>query len=224
MGISITAFNNGDVMDPAVTTTNFTTIRNWLNGGIVAGDIPNNTVPTRAFRKLEHNTGTNPRTEGVTGKTMRSTVSSDPVERVYCTVDSHGVAVWETVATMSHYFYVEDGGYVEGVWEWWAWAIQSDQTAPEQFQTCEFRITLNGTDITATHRELRDAGHDATAQDSGQFVYAARNFQSIFQRSVSAGWNSARLQVKINSLASRTKYALIIIGARQKHLEYWRNA
>jgi hypothetical protein len=223
MGVSITAFNNGDVMDPAVTTTNFTTIRNWLNGGIVTADIADGTIPTRAFRKLDHYAAGSKRSTGVTGTTTRAAVSDDPVSRIYCTVDSHGLAQWEDVATMKARFVAEDAGNVEVVFEWWAWAIQSDQAQCEALATCEWRFVFNGTDITAAHRTLRDAGTEAGAgTGGGPYAYAARNFQMILQRPVSVGVNSVGLQVKCNALAARTNYALIIVGARQRHLEYWR--
>lgn len=229
MGVSLTTFSNGDVMDPAAVTTNFETLRNWMNGGITTADIATGTVPSRAFRRLDHFGAVNKRSTGVSGTTLRDSVSDDPIARVYATGDSHGPGQWEDIATMQHRIYCEDDGYVEGVWEWWCWQIQSDYVdVAEEYKACEWRILFNDTDLTAAHRELYDAGHsDPTGTDGGQFLYPARNLQVVFQRPVLSGWNNIKLQVKVNNLGSgtadRPHYGLIIIGARQKHLEYWRN-
>lgn len=227
MGFTVTAFVDGQVMSATTMTQNLNNIRNWLNGGIVTTDIVNNTVTARTIRKLDHFTSPNAHTEGVTGATHRGTVSTDPVKRVYATTDSHG-GMWEDVSTMCVQFYAPDPGNFEAVFEWWAWAPRSDQVAPEVFDQCDFRLSVQGSGIDATRRSLRDAGYDATASDGGYFTYPARNFQALVQRPVSVGatgWWAVRLQVNMvnfGSGANHSRSALVIIGARNKHVEYWR--
>lgn len=227
MGFVLTAFVDGTVMNAATLTANITTIKNWLNGGIASGDIVNGSVKARHLRALEHYlSGTaNPRSDGVTGTTLRRSYTSDPAARVYVTPDSHGIGIWEDVSTCAHRWYARDSGIAECVFEFWAWAIQSDETTPEAKNICDFRLKLNGTAVTATEITLFDAGSDATATDSGPFSYCARNLPFLFQRSISAGWNNVKLQVKVanqgTAAADIPGYCLVIIGARNLHVEYW---
>jgi hypothetical protein len=227
MGFVLTAFVNGTVMNAATLTANITTIKNWLNGGIATGDIVNGSVKARHLRALEHYlSGTaNPRSDGVTGTTLRRAYTSDPAARAYVTPDSHGIGIWEDVSTCAHRWYARDSGIAECVFEFWAWAIQSDETTPEAKNICDFRLKLNGTAVTATEITLFDAGQDSTAQDSGPFSYCARNLPFLFQRSISAGWNNVKLQVKVanqgTAAADIPGYCLVIIGARNLHVEYW---
>lgn len=227
MGFVLTAFVNGTVMNAATLTTNIQTIRNWLNGGIATGDIVNGSVKARHLRALEHYlSGTaNPRSDGVTGTTLRRAYTSDPAARAYVTPDSHGIGIWEDVSTCAHRWYARDSGIAECVFEFWAWAIQSDETTPEAKNICDFRLKLNGTAVTATEITLFDAGSDATGTDSGPFSYCARNLPFLFQRSISAGWNNVKLQVKVanqgTAAADIPGYCLVIIGARNLHVEYW---
>lgn len=227
MGFVLTAFVNGTVMNAATLTANIQTIRNWLNGGIATGDIVNGSVKARHLRALEHYlSGTaNPRSDGVTGTTLRRAYTSDPAARAYVTPDSHGIGIWEDVSTCAHRWYARDSGIAECVFEFWAWAIQSDETTPEAKNICDFRLKLNGTAVNATEITLFDAGQDATAQDSGPFSYCARNLPFLFQRSISAGWNNVKLQVKVanqgTAAADIPGYCLVIIGARNLHVEYW---
>ena len=227
MGFVLTAFVDGTVMNAATLTTNITTIKNWLNGGIASGDIVNGSVKARHLRALEHYlSGTaNPRSDGVTGTTLRRSYTSDPAARVYVTPDSHGIGIWEDVSTCAHRWYARDSGIAECVFEFWAWAIQSDETTPEAKNICDFRLKLNGTAVTATEITLFDAGSDATATDSGPFSYCARNLPFLFQRSISAGWNNVKLQVNVatqgTAAADIPGYCLVIIGARNLHVEYW---
>lgn len=227
MGISITGFVDGSVMSSATTMSNFTTVRDWMNGGLVTGDLNTGAIQTRHFRKLEHYTKPNPRTTGVTGTTLRGAVSDDRVERVYLTCDSHGAGVWSDVGVLDHRFYVPDSdtGQVEAVWEWWSWSAQSALTTIETGIRVTYRLSFNGSEVAATYRNLWDSGYDATAQDSGPFIYPARNHQAIFTASTISGWNQVKLQAKVTDLttAARANFTLIIIGARQKHLEFWRN-
>lgn len=227
MGFVLTAFVDGTVMNAATLTANITTIKNWLNGGIASGDIVNGSVKARHLRALEHYlSGTaNPRSDGVTGTTLRRSYTSDPAARVYVTPDSHGIGIWEDVSTCAHRWYARDSGIAECVFEFWAWAIQSDETTPEAKNICDFRLKLNGTAVTATEITLFDAGSDATATDSGPFSYCARNLPFLFQRSISAGWNNVKLQVNVatqgTAAADIPGYCLVIIGARNLHVEYW---
>lgn len=227
MGFVLTAFVDGTVMNAATLTANITTIKNWLNGGIASGDIVNGSVKARHLRALEHYlSGTaNPRSDGVTGTTLRRSYTSDPAARVYVTPDSHGIGIWEDVSTCAHRWYARDSGIAECVFEFWAWAIQSDETTPEAKNICDFRLKLNGTAVTATEITLFDAGSDATGTDSGPFSYCARNLPFLFQRSISAGWNNVKLQVKVanqgTAAADIPGYCLVIIGARNLHVEYW---
>lgn len=227
MGFVLTAFVDGTVMNAATLTANITTIKNWLNGGIASGDIVNGSVKARHLRALEHYlSGTaNPRSDGVTGTTMRRAYTSDPAARVYVTPDSHGIGIWEDVSTCAHRWYARDSGIAECVFEFWAWAIQSDETTPEAKNICDFRLKLNGTAVTATEITLFDAGSDSTATDSGPFLYCARNLPFLFQRSISAGWNNVKLQVNVatqgTAAADIPGYCLVIIGARNLHVEYW---
>lgn len=227
MGFVLTAFVDGTVMNAATLTANITTIKNWLNGGIASGDIVNGSVKARHLRALEHYlSGTaNPRSDGVTGTTMRRAYTSDPAARVYVTPDSHGIGIWEDVSTCAHRWYARDSGIAECVFEFWAWAIQSDETTPEAKNICDFRLKLNGTAVTATEITLFDAGSDSTATDSGPFSYCARNLPFLFQRSISAGWNNVKLQVNVatqgTAAADIPGYCLVIIGARNLHVEYW---
>lgn len=227
MGFVLTAFVDGTVMNAATLTANITTIKNWLNGGIASGDIVNGSVKARHLRALEHYlSGTaNPRSDGVTGTTLRRAYTSDPAARVYVTPDSHGIGIWEDVSTCAHRWYARDSGIAECVFEFWAWAIQSDETTPEAKNICDFRLKLNGTAVTATEITLFDAGSDSTATDSGPFSYCARNLPFLFQRSISAGWNNVKLQVNVatqgTAAADIPGYCLVIIGARNLHVEYW---
>lgn len=227
MGFVLTAFVDGTVMNAATLTANITTIKNWLNGGIATGDIVNGSVRARHLRALEHYlSGTaNPRSDGVTGTTLRRAYTSDPAARAYVTPDSHGIGIWEDVSTCAHRWYARDSGIAECVFEFWAWAIQSDETTPEAKNICDFRLKLNGTAVTATEITLFDAGSDSTATDSGPFSYCARNLPFLFQRSISAGWNNVKLQVKVanqgTAAADIPGYCLVIIGARNLHVEYW---
>lgn len=227
MGFVLTAFVNGTVMNAATLTANITTIKNWLNGGIATGDIVNGSVKARHLRALEHYlSGTaNPRSDGVTGTTLRRSYTSDPAARVYVTPDSHGIGIWEDVSTCAHRWYARDSGIAECVFEFWTWAIQSDETTPEAKNICDFRLKLNGTAVTATEITLFDAGSDATATDSGPFSYCARNLPFLFQRSISAGWNNVKLQVNVanhgTAAADIPGYCLVIIGARNLHVEDW---
>ena len=244
MGFVLTAFVDGTVMNAATLTANITTIKNWLNGGIASGDIVNGSVKARHLRALEHYLGNvaltngsggstspisggtaNPRSDGVTGTTLRRSYTSDPAARVYVTPDSHGIGIWEDVSTCAHRWYARDSGIAECVFEFWAWAIQSDETTPEAKNICDFRLKLNGTAVTATEITLFDAGSDATATDSGPFSYCARNLPFLFQRSISAGWNNVKLQVNVatqgTAAADIPGYCLVIIGARNLHVEYW---
>lgn len=240
MGVTLTAFANGATMDPAVVTSNITTIADWLDGQIVTADIATGSIPTRAFAKLDHYASFDQRshlsrTVGVTGKTYRGAISDDPAERVYATIDSHGT-MWEEIATMAVRFYAEESGRVEGVFEWWAWATQSDRTYPnppgtvanpETIRQCDFRLALDGSAVPGTNRGLWDASSDgATSSDGGPYCYPARNFQAIVSANVSAGWHVLRLQVNhVDQAAAgltRAAQSLVIIGARNRHLEYWR--
>lgn len=227
MGFVLTAFVDGTVMNAATLTANITTIKNWLNGGIASGDIVNGSVKARHLRALEHYlSGTaNPRSDGVTGTTLRRAYTSDPAARAYVTPDSHGIGIWEDVSTCAHRWYARDSGIAECVFEFWAWAIQSDETTPEAKNICDFRLKLNGTAVTATEITLFDAGSDSTATDSGPFSYCARNLPFLFQRSISAGWNNVKLQVNVanqgTAAADIPGYCLVIIGARNLHVEYW---
>lgn len=227
MGFVLTAFVNGTVMNAATLTANIQTIRNWLNGGIASGDIVNGSVKARHLRALEHYlSGTaNPRSDGVTGTTLRRAYTSDPAARAYVTPDSHGIGIWEDVSTCAHRWYARDSGIAECVFEFWTWAIQSDETTPEAKNICDFRLKLNGTAVTATEITLFDAGSDATGTDSGPFSYCARNLPFLFQRSISAGWNNVKLQVNVanqgTAAADIPGYCLVIIGARNLHVEYW---
>lgn len=224
MGLTVTAFVDGDVMSSATMTQNLNAIRNWMNGGIATGDIIANTVTARTIRKLEHRSYPMAFTTGVTGQTHRSTVSTDATRRVYATIDSHG-DTWEDVSTMCVQFYAPDAGRMESVFEWWCWAPRSDQVAPELYDQCTFRLSFSGTAIDATRRSLRDAGYDATASDGGYFTYPARNFQALVQRPINVGgtgWQSVRLQINVVKTVARASAGLIIIGARNKHVEYWR--
>lgn len=228
MGVTVTAFTNGTTMVSADVTANFNAIVSWLNGGIVTSDINVGTLPTRVFRSIESRIDTPANSRGPTGKTTRFTVDTAPQKRTYATADSHGDS-YEEVATMGTMFYAEDAGNIEVVFEWWTWAIQSDQTNPEVIRQGDWRVSLNGVGIDATIRSLHDSGHDSNTgsgagfSDGGQFVYPARNFQALFQRPVSAGWN--KIALHINCVAyntARAQQALVIVGARNRHLEYWR--
>ena len=219
MGVTLTTLSDGTVMDAAAAMTMFTTVRDWQNGQIVAGDIVNSTVPTRAFRRMEFYPD---RSRGVTGGSSSATVDTDPSSRVYATVDSHGLTTWSDLSTMWRKVYCEDDSRVEVVFEWWAWAIQSDQSNPEALNACDFRLMVNGVAVADSEVTLFDCGTDATATLGGPFNYPARNFQAIYQGQVSAGWCTAKLQVKFPSLGARTNYALVMIGANNLHLEHWR--
>lgn len=219
MGITLTAFSDGTVMDPSAVMTMFTTIRDWQNGQIVAGDILASSIPTRAFRRMEHYPDWS---RGLTGSTTGATTSTDPSRRTYATVDSHGLTTWSDLSTMQRKILAEDDGTIEVVFEWWAWATQSDQTNPEALNACDFRLSINGTGIADSEVTLFDCGTDATATAGGPFNYPARNFQAIYQGSVSAGWNTATLQVKFPVMGARTNYALVMVGARNLTMEYWR--
>ena len=229
MGLTVTAFVDGDVMSSATMTQNLNAIRNWMNGGIATGDIIANTVTARTIRKVEHRLSPTQYTKAVTGQTHRSTVSTNATRRVHVTIDSHGNA-WEDVSTMCVQFYAPDAGRMEAVFEWWCWAPRSSNAASsstvEAFDQCTFRLIFSGTAIDATRRTLCDAGFDASAvTDGGYHVYPARNFQALVQRPINVGgtgWQSVRLQVNVVQTAARTAAGLIIIGARNKHVEYWR--
>ena len=230
MGFTVTAFVDGQVMSATTMTQNLNNIRNWLNGGITTADIVNNTVAAKAIKKLEHRLSPTRYTKGVTGQTHRSTVSTDATRRVHVNIDSHG-DVWEDVATMCVQFYAPDAGHMEGVFEWWCWAprstdVASDNTV-EAFDQCTFRLTYSGSAVDATRRTLSDPGFDpvASVTDSGYHIYPARNMQALIQRPINVGgtgWQSVRLQVNVVKTAARTAAGLIIIGARNKHVEYWR--
>lgn len=220
MGITLTTLSDGTVMDASAAMTMFTTIRDWQNGQIVAGDIVNSTVPTRAFRRREHYLD---RSRGITGTTSSATTGPDPSSRAYVTVDSHGLGVWSDISTMWRKVYAEDDSKVEVVFEWWAWAIQSGFTTPEGLNNaCDFRLMVQGTAVADSEVTLFDCGTDATATLGGPFNYPARNFQAIYQGNISAGWCTAKLQVKFPTLAARADYALVMIGANNLHLEHWR--
>jgi hypothetical protein len=219
MGVTIATFFDGTVMEASAIMTMFTTIRDWQNGQIVAGDIVASSVPTRAFRRMEFYPD---RSRALTGGTSSATVTTDPSSRTYATVDSHGQEVWADVSTLWRKILCEDDGTVEVVFEWWAWAIQSDQVNPEALNACDFRLVVGGTAVTDSQVTLFDCGTDATATLGGPFNYPARNFQAITQASVTAGWVTAKVQVKFPTYATRTNYSLVIIGAHNKHMEYWR--
>lgn len=230
MGLTVTAFVDGDVMSSATMTQNLNAIRNWMNGGIATGDIIANTVTARTIRKVEHHVYPTGYTSGVTGQTHRSTVSTDPTRRVHINIDSHGDA-WEDVSTMCVQFYAPDAGHMEAVFHWWCWAprstdVASDNTV-EAFDQGTFRLVFSGTGVDATRRTISDTGFDPSTSvtDSGYHIYPARNFQALVQRPINVGgtgWQSVRLQVNVVKTAARTAAGLIIIGARNKHVEYWR--
>lgn len=226
MGITLTALADGTVMDASVVTARFTTIQTWQNGNIATGDITNASIPTRAFRRAEHYLSVQPRSRAVTGGCTRETTSPDPLSRSYANVDSHGNTVWADISTMASKFYAEDAGTVEVVYEWWSWATQSDQVNPEALNTADFRLVIAGTAVADSEVTLFDAGTDAGATDGGVFNYPARNFEAIAQRSVTPGWVTVKLQVRIATQgaagANRGRYALVMVGARNKHVEYWR--
>lgn len=225
MGLVVTAFTNGTPMNPATVIANCLAIRNWMNGGIVTADIINASVTSRMFRKMDHYGPPLDRSVGVTGSTLRSTVMSDVASRTYATADSHG-GQWEEISTMGEHFYCPDAGTIEVVFEYWAWATQSDRGGPEELAQCDFRLSLDGAAIPATTRTLFDAGFDHDlVSDCGYFAYTARNFQALLQRPVAAGWHNLNLTVNMVVQAAgvdRDKQSLIVIGARNKHIEYWR--
>lgn len=232
MGITLTALADGTVMDASVVTARFTTIQTWQNGGIVTADIAQGTIPSRAFRRIDQYPL---RSAGVTGGCHRETVTDDPLSRAYATMDSHGTLIWQDVSCMEAILYAEDAGKIEVVFEWWAWATQSDRTpatvpaGPEAFKSVDFRLAVNGTGQADTVISLQDAGTDPVgSSDGGPFCYPARNFQALYSGSVTPGVTAVTLQVRIEdhgtatATSDRNKYSLNIIGARQPHLEYWR--
>lgn len=227
MGVTFIPFNNGDVMNAAALRSNINALRAWLAGGIITSDIADASVQTRHLRRLDHYaTIENARSTGTSGTTLRGVVDTDPMKRIYATVDSHGDANWTDLAGTQRRIYCPSAGTVEVVVDLWAWAIQSDQTTPEAFDAATFRLALGPSGVAASQRTLLDAGHDPAANGAGQYAYSARNLPMIFQRNVSAGWNNLRVQVKVadhgsDPLLDRPKYSLIIIGARNFHVEYW---
>lgn len=222
MGITLTAFVDGTAMSATDAMARFGTIRDWQNGQILGADIVAATVPTRAIRRIEHYVYPVGRSKGVTGSTTRETVTSDPSKRTYVTRDSHGPATWCDVSTMFSKFLAEDSGTIEVVYEWWCWTTQSNFTNPEQVNSATFRILVNGVAVADSEITLLDAGTDATVNDGGPFCYPARNMQAIAQRTVSAGWVTVKLQVRTIAQAAWNNYGLTMIGAKNKHVEYWR--
>lgn len=223
MGIAIPLLVDATTMDAAAINTKFTTVRDWQNGQILDSDVTANSVESRSVLRLEHYGFPQRRAKGPTGSTVGDTATSNPLERTYVTVDSHGRAVWADISVLYKKVYADDAGYIEACFEWWCWAIQGTAIiAPEQVASCVFRMVVNGTAVSATQITLYAAGVDTTVTAGGVFCYPARNFQAITASSVSAGWVNVKIQMNVTTQAARDLYSNIIIGARNMHLEYWR--
>lgn len=233
MGVTLTAFVDGTTMSALAVNTNMLAIRNWLNGNIATTDLVDDTIPTRAFRRMDHIRGIDNRSQlqrsvGVTGSTVRGTQTSNVTSRAYACLDSHGIAAWDQVGTMATLVRAEDAGKIETVFEWWCWQIQSAQTTIETLNAADFRLAVNGVGISSTVHTLFDSATDPAGSSSGgPYNYPARNFQALWQQSVNAGWVNVELQIKIadhgTTAANRAdNYGLVIVGARNRHVEYWR--
>lgn len=224
MGVTLTAVANGDVMSSSIQRSNLTTVRDWLNGGIVTGDIANGALRSRHFRRMDHFGGSNPRSVGVTGTIWNLQVGDARVNRQYAIVDAQGPAVWDDIAGLQIRGYAPISGTIDIVSRGWYWPIRaSSATAnvlPEATTAADVRLAVGATGV-ARERRLWDSGHDTLAGDyAGQFLYGARNVVLFHQASVSAGWFDVSVQIKVLSQATYAEYGLTIVGSSSLTVEY----
>lgn len=232
MAFTAISFTNNTKMVSADLRTNLSRARAWLNGGMVAGDISAGTLQTRNFRKLDHKninvassqSALSARVQssiGPSGGYYKYSVGSDPMDRAYLTTDAQGGGDYVVVPTLGIYFRPDDDGYLDIETEFWAWAVQSDQTVVENLKQADFRIAVEGTTYAPTQRALYDCGTDTGTWQAGAYQYPARNFAMEHAITVTAGtWYSVAVQAKITAKATRANDALIIIGARNMLLTY----
>lgn len=228
MGVVLTSVANGDVMSSSIQRTNITTVRNWINGGIVQSDIAKGVLESRHFRRMDHFGAPNERSVGITG-TMWSFANPDvPVLRQYVHVDAHGEQVWDDVAGWQIRCWFPLAGTIDIVCTLWAWPTganddpQDTQVLPEAYTAIDVRLATGATGIGHTQRRLYDSGYDrAAATDAGSYLYGARRFTLVHQESVSAGWRDVSLQAYVITQASRLNYGRTVVGAGQLHVEYY---
>lgn len=235
MSFTALTFVNGNTMVAADLRTNLSNARTWLNGGTAAADIGAGTLATRNFRKLDHTnigvrsgelsslTATVRSSVGPSGGYWQYSVGSSPADRAYLTPDAQGAAEYVNVPTLGVYFRPDDDGNIDVDTEFWAWAIQSAQTTPENLKQADFRIGINGTTYAPTQRALYDSAHDSTAWQGGQWIYPARNLQMFHSIAVTGGtWYYIRVQAKMtaHAIPNRNNDALIIVGARNILVRY----
>lgn len=227
MGVTITTVALGDTMSATIQRTNMTTIRNWLNGGIVQADIAKNTLKSRHFRRMDHFGGMNERSIGITGSQWHQAIPASNIRRTYAIVDAQGVALWEDVPDIAIRGYAPSAGWIEVVTRVWVWPIRADsataEVPPENTDALDVRLAVGATGVGYTERRAWDSGHntDTATGDPGQYVYGARNLHVMALAQVSAGPFDVSFQVKVLSQASRGLYGLSIIGSANHHIEYY---
>lgn len=232
MGVTLTTVANGDVMSSSIQRTNITTTRDWLNGGIVAGDIPSGSLSARHFRRMDHYGGANPRSIGITGSMWAHRVADERVSRNYGLSDAHGINVWAPIANMTVRGYAPVAGSIEIVSRGWYWPIKASGAAapmipPEEYSAAYMRVAVNNTAAT-TPRTLWDSGVDddvtpyaGGGAGTGPYLYGARQHVLLGSLTVSAGWFTVGLQIKVITQAAVANYGLTLVGASSLHVEYY---
>lgn len=226
MGVTLTPVSNGATMDSSVQRTNMTTVRDWLNGGIVTGDLSNASLRARHFRRMDHYGGINARSIGITGSHWHQFVPNSPIRRQYGIMDAQGNAQWEDVPNIGIRGYAPAAGYIEAVCRVWVWPIRADsgtpQVYPEEYEAADLRLSVSGTGVSHTERRTWDSGHDTNAVvTAGQYVYGGRDIYMCLLQSQSAGWFDVGLQIKMLDQSGRQYYGLTIIGSASLHVEFY---
>lgn len=232
MGVVLTAVANGDVMSSSTQRTNITTVRDWINGGIVAGDIPSGALSSRHFRRMTHFAGANERSVGVTGSIWTHRISDDRVLRNYGISDAQGVGVWAPVANLTMQIYAPSSGSMEITSRGWYWPMGASNSTtplmvpPEEYTACYIRLAYDGV-AASVRRTLWDSGQDGdtvaytVGAGTGAYIYGARNHVMLGSLSVAAGWHTVGVQVNVITQASVDRYGMTLFGAASLNVEYY---
>lgn len=231
MGVTLPTLANGTTMSASTVFGAATTIRDWMNGNAVLGDI-GGTMPTRTFKRGDNLTwgGKVQHWMGPSGGYWFLNATDDVSERIIVHPTSHGIVSsgngqYMDLSEFGLRFKVPDSGYLNVDIDWWCWAIGSNQTVPEAAavgRQAEFLTFINGVSQAGTRRQLWDSGTDASGTQGGPYIYPARQYAVSARTSILSGWNTVRFKINLKNSTATAQYPTIYIGARSMLVEYER--